>query len=298
MVEVESRVTGGDEWVRSGVAAHDEVAASVDADGTRDIPGVTGHEALEVADVVVLQDEVGGVAEGVDALGDVGVQVAGQAAGVVKGRIGLASSVGRAVEREVDGTQVDSHVLKGSLKDTASSRAGSKGDGEIGEGHDDLDALVRDESTVRTEGGIAAVENGRVTGGVDVQSPLPVGEVAVVAAFAEFALVDVEVVPVPGEEVALFNGKEMLAPAGLGEGCVIGEERVGGSDTGKKGECEKAARRKGNREAGSGGGLTGCLEHARGDIPSSEWWASASCAQRQSHHTATSTPGRRPREAS
>jgi hypothetical protein len=63
-MDEKGRITGGDERVGTGVAADGEVASAVDAEGFGDVAGVALEDGLEAFDGGVLEDELGGVAEG------------------------------------------------------------------------------------------------------------------------------------------------------------------------------------------------------------------------------------------
>ena len=107
-------------------------------------------------------------------------------------------------------------ILEGALEDATAAGARREGNGDVGEGHDDLDALVGDGGTVTAEGSIGAVKDGRVARGLDVQPPFPVGKVAIVAALLEMGLVDVEVEAMPREEGALMICLVSCVPRGSG----------------------------------------------------------------------------------
>ena len=116
MVEVKGRVTGGVEEVAAGVETESKVTAAVDTDLAG--AGVTLHGELEGTDVG-LGEEVGDIGPRVEVGGDVGIQVAFEAAWIV-GPLG--GTGGR--EWAADWTKVDGHVFEGATGYAAASSAG------------------------------------------------------------------------------------------------------------------------------------------------------------------------------
>lgn len=178
----------------------------------REAPG-TGvthlHDHLEVADVVVLQQQVQdrrGVGVG---RVDLGRDVALEAARVVLEAGALEH--GAVVERQADGAEVDLHVLEGARRHAAAARAGRQVDlGEVAQA--ELDgALVGDELAVARHGRVAAVEDGRRGRVAGVERPVPVGLGAAVAALVDQRLLVLVREPtVPGQEGARVVDRRRL----------------------------------------------------------------------------------------
>ena len=128
-MQEESRVTGADEWITTGVTAHGEVASTMDTKLAVDIAGIGLHDGLELLNVVVVQNEAGGVQERSVTLGHAGVEIALEAALVAVGKgIRRGIDVGGPVLGEGDGADVDDHVGEGTGGDAAAAGAGREGD--------------------------------------------------------------------------------------------------------------------------------------------------------------------------
>jgi len=122
---------------------------------------------------------------------------------VLKVMLGVEGDVGRAVLREHDRAEVERQVGEGARLDAAAARAGGELDraGRGGELHDQ--AGMRDGLAVTAERRVGAVKDGRVAGRLNIEAPLPVGNVAIVAALLQLLLENVDEVAMPREEVSL-----------------------------------------------------------------------------------------------
>lgn len=212
VVQPEGGVVGRDEGVAARIATNGEVTATVYAHEVGRATWVAAHLGRELKDVGRAEDELRRVAERRPLLGDARVQVAPEAAGVVELGLGVEGDVRGAVLREHDRAEVERQVGKGARLDAATTRAGREHDrdGRGGQLHDQ--AGMRDGLAITAERRVGSIEDGRVAGRLYIEAPLPVGEVAVVAALVQFLLVDVDEVTVPREKVSLGFSQRCLAP--------------------------------------------------------------------------------------
>lgn len=141
-MEIKGRVARGDKEVTSRIAAHCVVPTTMDANVTR--TGNTLHEELEGTDVA-------GRDYGVENGGGIGVslvdgrgQVASKTTRVVGEGTGRVGGNGFTGEVEVDGPEVDRHVLEGARGDTSASATSWKLDGWKGVEQEGYIALVWD----------------------------------------------------------------------------------------------------------------------------------------------------------
>lgn len=192
VVQEEERVGGRGVEVHHA-AADLPVAAAVDAEFVR-VRVVALHEGLEVFDVDLIQQEGGEVGVSVVGLGEEGVDVPFEAAGVVFERGVDVVGVG-----QVEGPEVDDVVDEGARGHAAAACAGRVGYvllGEPGGG------AAGDGLAVAAEGEGVAGEEGGVLRGGGIERPVPVGHDAGVAAEVDEILLEVVgESAVPGEEV-------------------------------------------------------------------------------------------------
>ena len=140
MVEVEGRVARGDESVRAGVAADHEVATAVHTKRVGNISRVALHGGAEELNGGRVGDEISRVAEAGEPSAGIGIQVALEAARVVRGGIGLG-----------DGTQVHRHVLEGAGGDASAPGTLGQDDGVDVAGNAQRHGRTGDESAVAAE---------------------------------------------------------------------------------------------------------------------------------------------------
>lgn len=175
MVEIKGRIAGRDEGVSARIATNGEMPAAVDAQLSMDVAGIGLHDGLEVLNIVVLEDQAGRVAKGIEPGRNAGIEVALEASGIITERVCHSSGFRRPVLRESHGADVDSHVCERPGPDTATARSGGEGNQSrrvhgLSQDH----AAVGDELSVSAEGCLGAIENGRSSRVANVKAPLPI----------------------------------------------------------------------------------------------------------------------------
>ena len=128
VVMPEGDIAGAHVDIAAGVAAHGVMAATVNADGAAAGNALHGH--LEVPDVVVVEDELDNLGEGVVSLQDLGGEGTLQAARVVGEGIGCCGHVS-AGQGQGGRAQVQLVVLERTTGDAASAATRGQIDGWV-----------------------------------------------------------------------------------------------------------------------------------------------------------------------
>lgn len=195
MMQEEVWIAWGDEEVAAWVTTNPVVTSSMHAEQAR--REIALHDGLEIPNIGVLGNQVGGVGVGRGDAGSVYAQITAKTTWVIAEAVGL--RVGWCVVENRDNwAQVHSKVLERPAVYT--STTSSRWEEDVGSGRAwNITSGVIVIFTVAAHTGVAAVKDRGVSKIKSILSPVEIGLVPVIAAFfSESLFVGVDVVSMPG----------------------------------------------------------------------------------------------------